>query len=173
MNKLLKHAGTAVAVAALLASCSSEGDDVASTNEPLPSSATSAPASGASSAPSESGLPIRITFGDTTFTARLNNTSTAQGLVERLPLTLPFRDLMSAEKISPLGQPLPTEGVPRGDDPVPGDIGYWVPDGNLVLYYGEVGYWDGIVRIGTFEGDRNALAQQNDGFQVTIERANG
>jgi DNA-binding response OmpR family regulator len=44
-------------------------------------------------------------------------------------------------------------------------------DGNLVLYYGDVPYWDGIVRIGAFEGGRDVLSQQQDGFEVTLEPA--
>jgi hypothetical protein len=115
---------------------------------------------------------VRITFGSTTLTGRLNDTSTARALAGRLPLRLSFRDLMSQEKVSPLTPALPTDGVPEGDDPVPGDIGYWIPDGNLVLYYGDVSYWDGIVRLGSFEGDPGVLRQQPDGFPVTLERAN-
>jgi hypothetical protein len=159
-----------VVAAALLSSCTAgRGDD----SSPAETPPRGSPQPGVTAASSDSAgdVAIRITFGSTTLTGRLNNTSTGRALAERLPLTLPFRDLMSQEKTSPLTPPLPTDGVPKGADPVPGDIGYWVPDGDLVLYYGDVPYWDGIVRIGSFEGDRDALRQQPDGFRVTIERA--
>jgi hypothetical protein len=37
-------------------------------------------------------------FGSTTLNGRLNDTPTARALAAQLPLTLPFRDLMSQEK---------------------------------------------------------------------------
>jgi hypothetical protein len=86
-------------------------------------------------------------------------------------LTLSFRDLMNKEKMAPLTRELSVQDVPEGDDPLPGDIGYWVPDGNLVLYYGDVEYWNGIVRIGSFDGGRGEIARQADGFRMTIELA--
>src|SRR3954452_22808600 len=47
---------------------------------------------------------------------------------------------------------------PAGHDPVAGDIGYWAPDGQLVLYYDDAApYWDGIVRIGEVHGDLSAV----------------
>jgi hypothetical protein len=47
------------------------------------------------------GTPIRITYGGTTITGRLNDTSTARDLAAQLPLTLSFRDLMNQEKMAP------------------------------------------------------------------------
>jgi hypothetical protein len=42
---------------------------------------------------------------------------------------------------------------------------------NLVLYYGDVGHWNGIVRIGRFNSDDlDFIRGQPDGFQVTIEQ---
>lgn len=51
-------------------------------------------------------------------------------------------------KVAELSQPLTMDGVPAGDDPDINDIGYYAPAQNLVFYYGDVGYWNGIVRIG-------------------------
>jgi Cyclophilin-like family len=34
-----------------------------------------------------------------------------------------------------------------------------------------VGFWNGIVRIGEFDGDVDAIERQSDDFSVTIERA--
>jgi hypothetical protein len=116
-------------------------------------------------------VPVRLAFGSTTLNGRLNDTSTARALAAQLPLTLPFRDLMGQEKVAELPQVLPLTGVPESDDPVPGDIGYWVPDGRLVLYYGDVGNYSGIVRIGRIDGDLTILPGQNDGFEVTLARA--
>jgi hypothetical protein len=85
---------------------------------------------------------------------------------------LPFRDLNRVEKIAKLARPLTTDGVPEGGDPEIADIGYYAPSQDLVLYYGDVGHWNGIVRIGRFDSDQLALVEgQPDGFEVTIEIA--
>jgi len=115
---------------------------------------------------------IRITVADQTITAHLNDNPTAQDLARQLPLTLTFRDFNRVEKVAELPQPLTMEGVPAGDDPDINDIGYYAPSDNLVFYYGDVGYWNGIVRIGRFsEGDIDLIQRQPDGFTVTIEPA--
>ncbi len=115
--------------------------------------------------------PIRITIDNRPITAQLADNPTAQGLADQLPLTLTFRDLNRTEKFAPLPRSLTTEGAPEGGDPDIADIGYWAPDGNLVFYYGDVGYWNGIVRIGRFDtADLDFIRGQPDGFQVTIER---
>jgi hypothetical protein len=113
---------------------------------------------------------IRITIGDQTFTAQLAD-NTARDLIDQLPLTLRFRDFNRVEKIAELPRPLTMEGVPAGDDPEINDIGYYAPSGDLVLYYGDVGYFKGIVRIGRLDAaDMSVIERQPDGFEVTIDR---
>ena len=53
-----------------------------------------------------------------------------------------------------------------------GDIGYWAPGGDLVFYYDSgAPFFDGIVRIGEFDGGMEAVERQPENFSVTIERA--
>jgi hypothetical protein len=114
---------------------------------------------------------IRITVDDRPINAQLADNPTTQDLADQLPLTLTFRDFNRVEKIAELPRPLTMEGVPEGDDPDIADIGYYAPSNNLVLYYGDVGYWNGIVRIGRFNSDDlDFIRDQPDGFQVTIEQ---
>ena len=114
---------------------------------------------------------IRITVNDRTFTAQLADNPTARDLIDQLPLTLRFRDFNRVEKIAKLPGPLTMEGVPAGDDPEINDIGYYAPSGDLVLYYGDVGYWNGIVRIGRLDAqDISLIERQSDGFELTIDR---
>lgn len=115
--------------------------------------------------------PIVITVAGQTRTAELADNPTARDLAEQLPLTLTFRDFNRVEKIAKLPRPLTTRGAPAGADPEINDIGYYAPSGDLVFYYGEVGYFNGIVRIGRFADDIDVIQRQPDGFQVTIERA--
>jgi hypothetical protein len=115
--------------------------------------------------------PIKITVADTVIAARLADNATARDLAARLPLSLTFKDFNQVEKIATLPGPLSMDGVPAGADPDIGDIGYYAPSGVLVFYYGEVGYWNGIVRIGRFDTTMELIEDQADNFQVTIERS--
>ena len=86
-------------------------------------------------------------------------------------LTLQFRDFNRVEKIAELPRPLTIDGVPAGADPEINDIGYYASSGDLVLYYGDVGYFTGIVRIGRLDAeDMSAIEPQPDGFEMTIDR---
>lgn len=121
--------------------------------------------------PAANETPIRITIGQTVLTARLWDNAAAHDLVTLLPLTLTFRDFNRVEKIADLPRKLSTEGLPPGDDPLPGEIGYYAPWSNLVFYYGDVGYFNGIVRIGEFDGSMDVIAGKTDDFTALIELA--
>ena len=118
------------------------------------------------------GTPIRISFGDTELSGRLDDNATARDLVAQLPLTLTFRDHNSVEKTAPLPRELSIDGAPEGHDPAAGEIGYWAPDGDLVLYYDNAApFFNGIVHIGEFDGEMDAIERQSQGFRATIELA--
>jgi hypothetical protein len=91
-------------------------------------------------------------------------------LAAKLPLTLTFRDQNDVEKAAPLPRELSLDGAPAGHDPAAGDIGYWAPDGHLVLYYDDAApSWNGIVRIGELDGDMAAVKRLPEGARGTIE----
>jgi hypothetical protein len=121
------------------------------------------------SQPATSETPIRVIIGDTVLTGRLWDNATARDLIAQLPLTLTFSDFNDLEKIASLPRKLSMDGVPAGDDPLPRDIGYYNPSGDLVFYYGDVGYFNGIVRIGQFDGSMDAIARQTGDFTARIE----
>jgi hypothetical protein len=167
-----RHASLLALLATIsLSACGGdEGSEPASgapdANTPAPSPSAS-PTSG-----DQDGTAIRISFGDTQISGRLSDNATARDLATQLPLTLSFRDHDNAEKTAPLPRELSLDGAPDGHDPAALDIGYWAPGGDLVLYYDDdAPYFDGIVRIGEFDGDLEALERQSDGFDVSIERA--
>lgn len=122
------------------------------------------PASGATEA-------ITVTIGGSTYAATLADNPAARDLAAQLPLTLTFRDYNRVEKIATLPRVLSTHGLPAGADPDVNDIGYYAPTGDLVLYYGSVGYWDGIVRLGILPDGMPEIASQPDGFTATFARA--
>ena len=149
------------------------GDEEADRATVAPGAGTPAPSPSPSQAPGDQeGTPIRSTFGDTELTARLHDNATARDLAAQLPLTLTFRDHNNVEKTAPLPRELSLDGAPEGHDPAAGDIGYWAPDGDLVFYYdSDAPYFNGIVRIGEFDGDVDAIDRQSDDFGVTVDRA--
>ena len=114
--------------------------------------------------------PIKIIVGGTVIPARLADNATARDLAAQLPLVLTFKDFNRVEKLARLPRPLSTDGVPAGADPDIGDIGYYAPSADLVFYYGDVGYWNGIVRIGRFDTTMELIEHQAANFQVTLER---
>ena len=151
-------------------------DDPTSSGPPSP-----IPTAGATTGPDEASTPtdppaagvtaVRVLIGGQTFTAELYDNPTARDLAERLPVTLTMDDLNSVEKTGRLPFALTTDGVPRGADPDVDEIGYYAPGQDLVLYYGDVGYFNGIIRIGRFADSIRSIRDQPDGLTVTLERA--
>ncbi len=103
----------------------------------------------------------------TAISGRLDDSAASTSLLGRLPLTLPFRDVGGQEKVAELPEPLDLDGAPAGSNADPGMIGYYVPDQRLILYYDQVGYYAGIVPLGTFD-DVPAIEGLMDGSLVTI-----
>lgn len=152
------------------------GDAPGSPSSPsrTPASAIVASPSAASAAstPATGETPITITLADTVITARLTDNATARDLAAQLPLTLRFSDHNGVEKTAPLPNELSTEGAPDAHDPVAGDLGYFAPGGDLVLYHDdEAPEFPGIVRIGRLNDDLDALARQDDEFEATVDSA--
>lgn len=115
---------------------------------------------------------VQLTIGETVVDGRLGDSPAALDLASRLPLTLTFGDYNAVEKTSRLDPPLTMAGMPAGDDPEPGDIGFYAPSADLVLYYDDVGYWNGIARLGTFDSAGIDLLANGPGtITVTIAAA--
>ena len=79
-------------------------------------------------------------------------------------------DFNGVEKVGELPRSLSTDGVPAGADPEINDIGYYRPPNGLVFYYGDVGYFNGIVRIGRVSPAYMQLVQrQTETFTIDID----
>jgi hypothetical protein len=153
-----------------LLGCGGADEDSAQAPEAGTSAPSPSPTAGGEDADASDGTPIRITSGDTELTARLHDNDTALDLAAQLPLTLTFRDHNNVEKTAPLPRELSVDSAPTGHDPVAGDIGYWAPGGDLVLYYdSDAPYFEGIVRIGEYDGDPQAIKRLPGDARVTIE----
>ena len=119
----------------------------------------------------EKSMRITMSVGEQSFEATLTDSAASRDLMAQLPLTVRLRDFAGVEKTGPLPSPLSLAGQPKGADPEVGDVGYYAPDNNLVLYYGDQGYYDGIVVLGKLHGDGAArLARLKGSITVTINR---
>ena len=118
----------------------------------------------------EDPVNIQITIGDQTFEATLTDTAAARDLIAQLPVTVDMIDHGGVEKTGPLPAPLSLEGQPEGADPDVGDLGYYAPGNDLVLYYGDQSYFPGIVILGRLDGDAAEQIAGMDGpVTATVE----
>ncbi|KJL27510.1 cyclophilin-like fold protein [Microbacterium oxydans] len=104
------------------------------------------------------------------FDADLYANPVAADLATRLPMDAVFTDFKGVEKVATLERALRLRGVPAEDSPEPGEIGYYAPTRSLVFYYGSVGTWPGLVRIGRFDLALPTLRDLPDGFSARLTR---
>ena len=115
-------------------------------------------------------MQIQITIGDQQFGATLDDSAAARDLAAQLPVTVDMLDHGGVEKTGPLPSPLSTDGQPEGADPEVGDIGYYAPGDDLVLYYGDQSYFPGIIVLGRLDGDAAARIADLEGpVTATVE----
>ena len=118
----------------------------------------------------KSAVKIRIIIADTRLTATLENMQAAWDFVTLLPLDLTLADYNGTEKITDLPAKLSHKDAPEGYIPKVGDIAYFAPWGNLVLFYHGFDYSRGLIRLGQIEGNVEALMGDSD-IKVRIELA--
>lgn len=116
-------------------------------------------------------MNLRVTLSTgLEFDADLYANPVAADLATRLPVEAVFTDFNGVEKVAGLENPLRLRGVPPKDSPQPGEIGYYAPTRSLVLYYGTVGTWPGLVRIGRFDLPVDTLRDLPNGFTARFVR---
>lgn len=115
-------------------------------------------------------MQLEITIGDQQFIADLRDSAANRDLLAQLPVTLQMRDHGGVEKTGRLPSPLSLDGQPPGSDPDVGDLGYYAPGNDLVLYYGDQSYYEGIVVLGRLQGDAAERIAALDGtVRVQLE----
>jgi hypothetical protein len=117
----------------------------------------------------EGTMEIEIRIGDERFTATVDDTPAGRDLLAQLPQTIQMSDHGGVEKTGPLQAPLSLDGQPAGADPDVGDLGYYAPGKDLVLYYGDQSYYNGIVILGSLEPDAaSRLAELPGDITATV-----
>ncbi|WP_326584674.1 cyclophilin-like fold protein [Streptomyces sp. NBC_00481] len=99
----------------------------------------------------------------------LNDSATARDFAALLPLTLQMSDFHRTDRIADLPRRLATSGAPEAAEANAGDLAYYVPWGNLALYYRDSGSSDTDLSIlGHVDGGAEQLATAE---KVTTEAA--
>ena len=118
---------------------------------------------------------IRITVGELEVKARLNETETANKVLEALPIT---------SKVNTWGDeiyfPIPVEAGPEDAKEVVslGDIAYWPPGKAMCIFFGKTPISKGdeirpaspVNVIGRIEGDYKSFKKVKDGQEIIIRR---
>ena len=111
---------------------------------------------------------IKMTFGGNEIYGEILNTQSGNEFLSQLPANLKFEDYNSTEKISYLPTKLSGRGEPEGFTPKRGDISYYMPWGNLAIFYRDFRYSRSLIKIGTLN-DIDKLANMRGSFEVRIE----
>ena len=93
-------------------------------------------------------VKLRITLASKTASAILYNNSTSKDFISLLPLTLTLEDYNNTEKVANLSKKLSTKNTPIGFKPSAGDLTYYLPWGNIALFYKDFDYAIGLISLG-------------------------
>lgn len=118
----------------------------------------------------EESMRIRLTVGGEVLYVDLEDNSAANALLEQLPLTLTFEDFNGTEKIAYLDEALDTSDAPTSCTPAAGTLAYYMPWGNLCIFYRDFRESSGLVPLGKTDGDLEIFSRQTGNFTVLIEK---
>lgn len=113
---------------------------------------------------------IKLSFQNEEVIVTLDNNQAANDFLKRLPMETEFQDYAGTEKITYLSERLNISDVPNGMDPKIGDFTYYVPWGNIAVFYKDNGYSNSLVKLGTIESGIEKLSRINGKVSVKIER---
>ncbi len=114
---------------------------------------------------------IEIDAGTHKWTAQISDSPSARDFLAQLPLDLTLTDYAATEKVATLPSPLTRDGAPAAVTPRAGEIGYYAPWGNIVLYHKDGPYSPGLVLLGRIDEPYADIAKPG-AMKVTIRRYN-
>ncbi|WP_265455245.1 cyclophilin-like fold protein [Enterococcus sp. HY326] len=116
-------------------------------------------------------MKIVLTVAGESQTATLNNSAAARDFYALLPLDLTMEDYAQSEKIADLPQTLDTSDSPAGTAAEVGDLTMFEPWGNLAIFYRSIGYSNGLILLGSLDGEIDFLTNQTGDFILSIRQA--
>lgn len=118
----------------------------------------------------QTSLNMKITIGNQTYMATLEDNAAAKDLLSRLPLEITLKDFNHTEKIFYPDPALNMEGVKAGCSPVPGDITIYAPWKNIAIFYKNLTYSDDLIKIGHIDGNGIEALQVDGDIKVKLEK---
>lgn len=120
---------------------------------------------------SNNSMKIKLTVGDRSTTATMVDNPTTRDFISRLPLTITMADYAGAEKIYTFSPTLTIEGTSLGhNNPQRGDIDFYVPWGNIGIFYKVVNSNSQLVNLGQIDGDGIEIFDVPGSVNVKIEQ---
>ena len=121
--------------------------------------------------PDVSSLNVKITVGDRSLTATMEDNAAGRDFLSRLPLEITLNDYNNTtEKIFYPDPALTTEGVTRGCAPTPGDITIYAPWGNVAIFCKSWSHSRDLIKIGRIDGNGIEVLSVAGDIPVKIER---
>ncbi len=116
-------------------------------------------------------MNLKITVGNRTITATMEDNAAAKDFLSRLPLEVTLNDYNNiTEKIFYPSPALTTTGVTRGCAPVPGDITSYVPWNNVAIFCKSWSQSNDLIKIGHIDADGMAALNVTGNIAVKFER---
>jgi hypothetical protein len=113
-------------------------------------------------------MRIRMMFNGRTMTATLYDNPSARDFYWMLPLDVTISDYGNNEKIAYLPRKLTEEGSGPFGNEQPYDLCYFMPWGNLAMFYADYRH-PGLIRLGRFDEGYEALHVPGE-FPLRIKR---
>ncbi|MBB4956255.1 hypothetical protein H4S14_004355 [Agrobacterium vitis] len=115
-------------------------------------------------------IKVRFSFDRHAVNATLYDNHSARDFASMLPLDLKIEDYSNNEKIAYLPRKLTEEGSGPFGNEQPGDVCYYAPWGNVILFYASYRYSSGLIRLGRVDGGIEPMLTSGE-FPLRIERA--
>lgn len=118
-----------------------------------------------------SNMNIKMTVGNRTITATMENNATARDFLSRLPLEITLEDYNNiTEKIYYPSPALNTENTPRGCTPVAGDITLYIPWGNIAIFCKNWSQSNDLIKLGHIDDNGIEILKVSGNVNVKIEK---
>jgi hypothetical protein len=115
-------------------------------------------------------VKVRFIFDKHTVDTTLHDNPSARDLASMLPLDLKIEDYSNNEKIAYLPRKLTEVGSGPFGNEQPGDLCYYAPWGDVILFYAAYRYSSGLIRLGRVDGSIEPMLTRGT-FPLRIERA--
>lgn len=131
------------------------------------------PCSGQARQPDGAANPARgiaIMLGEKRIALALDDNPAVASLLEMLPLEIEFRDYNGTEKIADLPKKLAVKGAPTSCDPMAGSVAYFIPWGNIAIFYRDFRPSSNLVPLGKITSGLEYLQNMTGNFRARLIR---